>query len=444
MHIFRLAWRYANARWVNYAAVIAVALAVMVQIVVMAVLDGMLDDMKNRVRSMGEQIAIWCGGDLPTQAEFAVTRDVLQEDPRVRGVTPLLRDYGLLSTPRKTWPVILYGIDLSAEATYSELPGHLDNLKLDRNDPRWKDPDKATSTLPGLFLGAGLAERLNLIAGDTVRLVYWPRNARPDVKPVRKRFEVASTFRSGSPISDEYVAFVPIDEARDMVLSHLPQGQRDRVGVLSLWLHDIEEASEMKDRVARVAVSALQKPGRDLGVTTWEETWYSLAQGMAHENMLQEVILVLMNLSGGFCVFAIIATLVARRVRDVGLLRCIGTSRLGVVAVFLLVGLMIGVVGAGLGTAGGYFLTGHTTVQSANLPDRVAPRIDAYWEQVTGYPLYPPRMFGVQGAKGLPVKVNHIKVLLYVIGAIMISVLAAVYPAVWAGLREPVEALRDE
>lgn len=154
--------------------------------------------------------------------------------------------------------------------------------------------------------------------------------------------------------------------------------------------------------------------------------------------------MVLMNLSGGFCVFAILATLVSRRVKDVGLLRCLGTSRIRIVGLFLTIGLVIGVAGAAMGLAGSLWLTSHIEVQQVGAPPRTAPRIDAYFEMMTGQPLYPPRMFGVLGSKGLPIRIVPWKVGAYALGAILIAVLAALYPALWAGRLEPVEALRDE
>jgi ABC-type transport system, involved in lipoprotein release, permease component len=183
---------------------------------------------------------------------------------------------------------------------------------------------------------------------------------------------------------------------------------------------------------------------------------------MKHENNLMELVLLLNDAASGFCVFAILVTLVSRRIRDVGLLRCIGASRRGVMTVFLMVGLLIGVSGGVLGVLAGSFLAGPLALEEQDGALRFAaggavatplgatekagdrrPRIDRYYEAVTGQPLYPPRMFGVAGEAGLPTVVYPWKLALYFLAAVLVSVLAALYPAMWAAWREPMSALRE-
>ncbi|MCX7933655.1 MAG: ABC transporter permease, partial [Planctomycetota bacterium] len=181
MYHFALAWRYTHSRLVNYIAVAAVALCLAVQIVVMAVLDGMLEDMRRRVRDLGEQITVSFldrellvaqpSAGLPTvrdleRAEVAVRREI----PEVRGLTPLLRGYGVLERRGDFAPAIVFGIDLAREMRYSQLAQHLQAGKIDPEQPAWFSADFPESSLPPMFVGAELAERLGLVAGDEVAL----------------------------------------------------------------------------------------------------------------------------------------------------------------------------------------------------------------------------------------------------------------------------------
>ncbi len=185
----------------------------------------------------------------------------------------------------------------------------------------------------------------------------------------------------------------------------------------------------------KVYQTVLQTLGpRRFRTRTWQRQWRTISEGMAYENRLQELILLLMNLSGGFCVFAIIATMVSKRSRDVGLLRCIGGTRTGVVCTFLLVGLIIGLAGSALGLGAGYALAEPGLFFADG-----RPLVDYLHREIMGEPLYPPRMFLVGGVK----PIFGAKVLIYALGATLISVLAAAYPAIWAGTREPVEALQN-
>jgi ABC-type lipoprotein release transport system permease subunit len=131
-------------------------------------------------------------------------------------------------------------------------------------------------------------------------------------------------------------------------------------------------------------------------------------------------------------------------------------------AVFLMVGLFIGVAGGSLGVLSGAFLAGPAISETVDGEWRLAgggaaqtppapgerpgdrrPRLDRWYEAVTGQPLYPPRMFGVADEAGLPTVMYPWKLGLYFLAAVLVSVLAAVYPAAWAACREPMSALRE-
>lgn len=444
MLVLHLAWRYACSRWVNLVAVLAVALALTVQIVVMAVLDGQIDFAQERIRNLGEQVAIHPKHNGPSRAAFPAVAARLEAVAGVRGVTPRVRALCLLEYDNSTHPLEITGIDLASEVRFSQLPEHMLHVVLDRDAPTWEHYDTPAMRHPGLFLGRGVANALGIDPPVEAHLLYQKPG---DQGFVRQPVVVTSAFASGSWRADDYGAFVPLETAQEVRFQSWPEDERDRISIFSVWLDDIYAAERLERPLVDATRAAMKLPYPPES-TTWIRRWESIAKGMVHENRLQEIILVLMNLSGGFCVFAILATLVSGRLRDVGLLRCIGATRGTVVSVFLLVGLMIGMVGSAVGLGGAVFLTSHTTLKGTyddgTTYERVAPRIDAYFEKITGTPMYPPRMYGIQGAKGLPVKLTWPKIRLYVLGAVLISVLAAAYPALLAGRVEPVEALHNE
>ncbi len=420
MMIVKLALRYALARRVHAVAVMAVALALTVQIVVMAVLDGMLVDMENRVRDTGEQVTFLFKGDLLTQKEFDRLSAAFFSRPDVTGLSPKI--VGLSLAERGGWyaPVEVHGVDLAYEARYGRLCSYLLQLKLDPLAPKWSD-ENIVSSKPPAFVSSRVAEQLQAKPGDEIVLNFTSDSEQQKIR--RKHFVITSTFLSGNPYLDEMGIYIPIEEARQLFYQTDAQ-LYERVG---LWLDDPKRADEIYQQLGDIVLASVAAtPAREITVNTWTQRWSWYYESMVHENNLQEIVLTLMNISGGFCVFAILATLVAKRVRDVGLLRCIGATRMQVIGIFVLVGLMTGVVGSALGVAGGYFAT---------------PRIDEWYEALTGQPLYPPRMFGIAE---LTTVIYGWKVAIYAIAATLIATLAALYPALWAGWQEPMEALRDE
>ena len=440
MYHFALAWRYTHGRLVNYIAVAAVAMCLAVQIVVMAVLDGLLEDMRRRVRDLGEQITVSFldrellvsrpSAGLPTLPELEAAEATLRREvPEVRGITPLLRGYGVLERRGDFAPTVVFGIDLARELRYSQLSQHLQVGKIDRESPMWLGSAFRDRGLPPMFVGAELAERLGIAAGDEVALAY----AAVEKKEMERRtFVVANIFRSGSPWKDDAAVYIPLAVAQELFLD-ASAGDTIAVPVFSVWLSNPDRANELEDKVLVTICRALGR--RDGRSYTWQKSWRIISEGMEYENNLQEIILALMNLSGGFCVFAILATLVSRRVRDVGLLRCLGAGRASVGLVFLLVGFFIGFAGAALGTLAGYLLA-----QPGIFFAGERPLVDWIFEKFTGHPLYPVRMFEIAGFR----PIFGPKAAYYAAGALVVSLLAALYPAVWAGLRQPIQSLREE
>ncbi|MCD8348998.1 MAG: ABC transporter permease [Planctomycetaceae bacterium] len=463
MMYLQLAFRYASRRLVNYIAIAALALALAVQIVAMSVLDGMLVDLEKRLRNLGEQITLRVTqGPLPgRELVDTVADEVRSQVDGVIGLTPLIQRAGFLESGNGAEYAYVQGIDLGLELAYSSLPDHLLTFKPDPRRPDWG----ATGDRPGMFMGEQLARRLAINPGDEIDLYRAERGETGEIRTRAKRFVVTSLYRSGVFEKDRYGVYVPIDEAADFYLGSTYPDARDKVETMVVWLADPDTAEELEDDVAVAAGDSLfihtqNEPA--IAADNWQRRWTHMAQGMKHENNLMELVLFLNDAASGFCVFAILVTLVSRRIRDVGLLRCIGAGRAGVMTIFLLVGLMIGVTGGILGVAAGTFLAGPTIAETVDGTTRYAgggaaetpirageqpsdrrPRIDRWYEAVTGQPLYPPRMFGVADEAGLPTVVYPWKLALYFIAAVVVSVLAAVYPAAWAACREPMSALRE-
>ncbi|MCX7933654.1 MAG: hypothetical protein N3A66_00160, partial [Planctomycetota bacterium] len=242
----------------------------------------------------------------------------------------------------------------------------------------------------------------------------------------------ANIFRSGSPWKDDAAVYIPLAVAQQLFLAG--SAAADTVApIFSVWLTEPDRANDLEEKVLVSICRALGR--RDGRSYTWQKSWRTISEGMEYENNLQEIVLALMNLSGGFCVFAILATLVSRRVRDVGLLRCLGAGRAGVGLVFLLVGFFIGLAGTAFGTLAGYLLA-----EPGLFFSNERPLIDWIFERFTGHPLYPVRMFEITGFQ----PIFGSKVIYYAAGALVVSLLAALYPAVWAGLRQPIQSLREE
>lgn len=423
MYIFQIAWRYVWVRFVNYIAIATVAIALVVHIVVMGVLDGMILNMRDRIMRIGEQATIIFDNpaDMPTAAELRGVEDHFIGRDGLLGMTPLLNEYGILRFAGRTRPCMIVGLDLEKEMRFTDMGERLVDFQPDPLNPQWR-PSGNESPLPPMYVGGQLAERLGVRAGDEVRLGFAPpEEGAPDTQA----FEVVSIYRSGSAMRDRFGVFIPIDEARRLFLGQ-QAAQEGRTPLLSLWLEDPHQANEIVDTlVPRIVIHLGRMDGR-VYASTWQREWQTIYQGMAYENALQEIVMVMMKIMAGFCVFGILVTLVSRHVRDIGLLRCLGARRRGVMGIFVLVGFYIGLTGAVLGVGIGVPL---------------AIYINEVWEFFTGNVLYAPHGFGLSG--GMPIVIYPWKTAVYAGAAVLIAVLASLAPATWAARRRPIQALQD-
>lgn len=421
--VLHLAFRYATCRVVNIVACLAIALCVTVQIVSMAVMDGSMRDYQRRILGLGEQVTLFMPPGDATAGLAGAIGEALQTIPGVRGVSPGLKSYGVATSRFVRQPVLIQGIDIEAESRF----GALAEFVLDQPEPRWTPPASASAEgeRPGILLGAGLAEALVIDSelihkGAAVHLEYvrWQED-----KLIRQAFRVASRFRTGIDYFDSHVVYIPLSAAQTM----FSPPDKPAVTQIAIWLEEPERARDMKEellaRANRVAEAAGAGP---LTARTAEEAWTRAFRAMAYENALLDLVMGLISLSSGFAIFAIMYTLVASRIRDIGVLRSIGTSRLRVAAVFLTAGAFIGITGAALGAAGGVGLALH---------------INEVYAFLFGEPLYPPYLFGIEG---MPVHLDSTAVTLRAAAAGLMSLLATVPVAVWAGFRQPLEALRHE
>lgn len=420
MYTLSLAWRYATCRWVNLVACITIALCVLVQIVVMSVLDGMLLDYQRRIEGIGEQITLHLPGGRMSADVFRRLAHEAESLPRVEAVTPVLQRYAALSRYGHRSPVLVRGIDLSREWRHGAVGEYVKDIA----EPRWSVPGNGPPP-EGLLIGEPLAEGF-LIQGTEVQegahlFVEYPD---PDGEGTsRRRLPVTSRFTTGIQFIDTYYVFVPLLLAREMFSS--PEAKEVSFG--AVWLADIREAPEVKEALTeRFAKLADELGIPEVKLITAQERWGRVMRGMEHENRLMELVMAFISLSSGFAIFAVLYTLVAGRIRDIGILRSIGAARSGVALTFLLVGFFLGLAGTVVGTAGGLAL---------------APNINEVYHTLTGQPLYPPHLFGVEN---MPVYVDGGKAAIRAVAAVLLSVVATLPVAVWAGVQQPLEALRHE
>jgi lipoprotein-releasing system permease protein len=251
--------------------------------------------------------------------------------------------------------------------------------------------------------------------GDHVHLVTY--KGGEELRPADSSYLVCDYFKSEMSEYDSNYVFLPLDEVQRL---------RDLPGHVTSIQMKLKNYGD-----ARQVVKALRRlfPARDFRVETWEDKQGPLLAAISVEKGILNVLLFLIIGVGGFGILAIFAMIVAEKTRDIGILKALGASNGGVMKIFLGYGLLLGLVGAGLGTALGVTLT-------ANINN-----IEHFLGQLTGRDLFPRDIYYFDK---IPTNINVWAVVLVNVGAVAIAVLFSVLPALRAALLHPVRALRYE
>jgi lipoprotein-releasing system permease protein len=234
--------------------------------------------------------------------------------------------------------------------------------------------------------------------------------------PKAKRFRVTGLFQSGMYEYDNTLAYVSIDSAQKFF------SMGDRVTGLEL-------KSDNLYKVKDIAKEIRQRLGFPFYTKDWMEMNRNLFSALRLEKIAMFIILVLIVLVAAFNIIATLIMVVMEKNKDIAILKSMGATSRGILKIFIIEGLVIGVVGTALGTLLGL-------LAAFNLE-----KITGFVENLFGFKILSSDVYYIDK---LPSQVNPLDVVWIVVTAILISLLATLYPSWRASKLDPAEALRYE
>jgi lipoprotein-releasing system permease protein len=383
---------------------LGITLGVMTLIIVMAVMNGFRKELLDKILGLNGHLLVQPLEQPLTDWEIVAQR--ISAVPGIRLAAPIVEGQALASSPFNSTGVLVRGI---RAADLSKLTSIAKNLK--------------QGTLEGFDQGQGLAigrrmsDQLSVRAGDNITLVA-PRGAVTPMgtTPRIKTYKVAAVFEIGMSEYDSSIVFMPLPEA---------QLYFNRAGDVTA----IEIYTTNPDRIdsfRRLVTEAAERP---IFMIDWRQRNATFFNALQVERNVMFLILTLIILVAALNIVSGLIMLVKDKGSDIAIMRTMGASQGSIMRIFLITGASIGVVGTVAG-----FLLG--LVVCLNVES-----IRQFLSWMTRTELFSPELYFLSR---LPAELDASETTAVVMMALVLSLLATLYPSWRAARLDPVEALRYE
>lgn len=385
---------------------IGLALGVVVMIVVLSVMNGFDHEMRTRVLGMVPHATIEAGEPIGNWQGLA---GKVRQNPQVLAVAPFTQMQGLLTNNGNVQKVLLNGIDPAQERKVSIIDNFMKQGKLD---------DLAGGGF-GIVIGDKAATKLGVGVGDKVTFVAPEVTVTPaGMFPRMKRFTVTGIFHVGAGELDGYLGLTNIDD-----LGRLHRWKANEVQGLRLKFEDLFEAPRTSYQIAQT-LGEHNYYSRD-----WTRTHGNLYQAIRMEKAMIGLLLLLIVAVAAFNIISTLVMVVNDKKGDIAILRTLGSTPGQIMAIFMVQGTVIGVVGTFIGAVVGIIAALNVSAAISLLEGLIGHKFlnaDVYFIDY------------------LPSQLMAEDVLMVCGAALVLSFLATLYPAWRAARTQPAEALRYE
>ncbi len=404
--------RYTRAKrkshFVSFIAFISIAgvsLGVFALIVVLSVMNGFGNELRNRTLSMTSHATVTgLDGYL---SDWRKTSELAKKQPKVEGVAPYIAKEVMLSNGRRVGGSLVRGIIPELEKNVSQIESKMVSGTL-------------TDLKPGeygIVLGRELANSLGVYEGDRVTVITPQATVTAvGVTPRLRRFKVVGVFEVGMNQFDSAMSYMHIVDAGKLFKLN------DKVSGVRLRLTDLFEAPAISRELDRVF-------GEEFWVRDWTRQHKNFFKALKTEKTVMFIILLMVVAVAALNIISTLMMTVTDKQSDIAILRALGITPGSIMAIFLIQGAVIGLVGTLIGVALGVPV-------ALNVFEIVS-----WMEQLFNTDFLPADVYYISDVVA---DVRADEILTYALSAFAITMLATIYPAWKASRTLPAEALRHE
>ena len=391
--------------FISFISMIGIALGIWALITVMSVMNGFEKEIRARILGAAAHVQV-LGGERGL-ADWERATEAVKRHPEVVSTAPFVQAQGLLSTGSAVRGVFVRGIvpeleDRVADFSKGMVSGSLAALR----------PGEF-----GLVIGVGIARALGLRVGDRVTLISPQGQVTPaGLMPRLKQFTVVGVFSLDHNEYDSALALARMEDAQ------LLYRMEAAVSGVRLKLRDLDAAP----RVARELAAQLP---REAFVTDWTQQNVNYFRAVQIEKRMMFIILTLIIAVAAFNLVSTLVMAVTEKQADIAILRTLGASPRSIMRIFMVQGIVIGLVGTAIGVG--------TGILTALNIDVVVPAI----ERTFNFQILSREVYYITE---LPSDLHWIDVVWVSLVSLGLSLVATLYPSWRASRVNPAEALRYE
>ncbi|HEV7607689.1 MAG TPA: lipoprotein-releasing ABC transporter permease subunit [Steroidobacteraceae bacterium] len=405
--------RYVRARshkffvsFITWISLLCVCLGVTALIVILSVMNGLEGELRDRLLSLSAHARIFVPPQASGNPDWNALAASVRQAPNVTAAAPFIEIEALAVRKPDMLPVRLRGIDPGHEAEIAQVAKSIVEGKL----------ADLTAGSDRVILGRGIAQMLSLGLGDSLTVLVPTTDVNGAPEPKLREFVVAGIFDTAVQDFDAQLLIAALDDVRALLPN--PEARMS----LHVNFNDALKAGDYS-----AALAKRLPPGVE--IRDWTVDHASYFRAIRIEKTMVAVILMLIVAVAAFYLVAMLAMVVTDKRTDIAILRTLGTSPLRVMAIFLIQGGVIAWFGVALGVVLGCWLGYY------------AGAVAAFLERLFRFEFFDSDVYILTR---IPSELRFEQIAWIAGIAMLITLMATIYPAFRASRVPPADALRYE
>ena len=386
--------------FVSLISMLGVSLGVTVLIVALSVINGSINSLRNEALKSVPHVTI-AGESLESNWERQAVNAQLSD--QVLAAAPFLEGEAVLRYQGKNIFIRVRGVDPQREAEIvnneSQSFSNLLDILQERNN--------------SIILGTQLASQLGISSGNELSVTSLNSLLTRSLSDAQG-FEVTG-FADFGIYGNQAIALINLNEARELFAQDRGVNLQLRLRVSDIFNAEL------------IAMDLFENAG-NLDIQSWNETQATLFNALNMEKLLTSFMLLMIVVIGAVNIISTLVMVVSDKTSDVAILRTMGASRSIIMKIFVVQGLIVGIVGTTIGALLGLLLANNIT------------KLSLWLEQLINLVFADANIYLISH---LQTRVNVSEVMLVCLIALLICFLATLYPAFRASKIQPAEALRS-